>query len=258
MKRPPIRSSLLPAAIAIAFLIFAAGSYAFQQSANPSTNQPAQPSPGKAAQMHAMESMLVSRIHMVNQMEIRAGAMAAKKGSIFAVREYGDRLQLDHKMADRKVLAYAAAHHLQVLPPDQIEMKLQQMSAMAPEAETTPPQIQQQGMSPQSTVPPAQQFKQQMDTVKTTMQQLQTLQGNAFDEAFAQFMQKGHTQAIAMLSMAEQTFRNDSSLHSMLSKFVSVLDQHYEMASALEISAVRRQNSQLGAHLSAMMMKGGH
>ncbi len=235
-------------------MVLAAGGNAFQQSPNPATNQPTQSNTGKASQTHAMESMLVSRIHMVNQMEIKAGAMAAKKGSTRAVREYGVRLQLDHNMADRKILAFAKAHQLQVMPPDQIQMKLQEMSAAAPEAEATPPQIQQQGMSPQSSMPPAQQFKQQMDMAKATMQQLQALQGNAFDDTFGSFMQP---QAIAMLSMAEQTFRNDRSLHSMLSKFIGVLDEHYDMASALKIDAVRRQNNQLGTQLSAMMMKGG-
>lgn len=206
-----------------------------------------------------METMLVSRIHMVNQMEIKAGEMAAQKGSAFDVREYGDRLRMDHSVADAKILSYAKAHGLKIMSPDEIQSKMQQMSGQIPEAEALPQQMEQQGMSAQSGTPPAQQFEQQMTSAKSMMQQLQGLQGKAFDAAFTQFMEKGHTKAIAMLSMAEHMLPANDGLRSLLGKMVPILVQHYDIASHLQIATVRRQNQELGDKLNAKMtkMKGG-
>lgn len=153
---------------------------------------------------------MVSRIHMVNQMEIKAGEMAAIKRSTFDVREFGKRLKMDHTLADHMVLAYAKAHGLQVMSPEEIQMKMQQM------------------------------------------------QGRAFDDAFTKFMVKGHTQAIAMLNMAEHMLPANNGLRSMLGNMVPIMEQHYDIASRLQIATVRRQNGGLGSKMGTMMdnMKG--
>lgn len=145
------------------------------QQSTASPPMPSQPAHRPAAK--AMESMVVSRIHMVNQLEIKAGELAAKKGSAFDVREYGDRLQLDHKKADGMVLGYAKTHGLQVMSPTEIQVRMQQMPGSVPEAETKPKQMEQQGMQspvrrPSRTAVPAADGK-----IQSTMQKLQGLQG---------------------------------------------------------------------------------
>jgi putative membrane protein len=58
------------------------------------------------------EGEVVSKIHATNQFEIKAGALARKKGSTPEVRRYGDRLMRDHEMADRLVLKLAKKNSL--------------------------------------------------------------------------------------------------------------------------------------------------
>lgn len=211
----------------------------------------------KAQKMKAMESMLVSRMHLVNQMEIKAGNMAAEKGGTFAVREFGQRLSMDHTVADHKIMAYAHSHGLTIMSAQEIQDKLQQMAGKAPEAETKPQQFMQQGMSPEGSTPPAQEFQQQTQKAQSTMQKLKGMQGNAFDAAFTGFMVKGHTHAIATLSMAEHMLPSGNGLHSMLGNMIPILEEHYDIASRLQVAAVRRQNAELGDNIQSMMAKGG-
>lgn len=67
---------------------------------------------------------------------------------------------------------------------------------------------------------------------------------------------QGHTQAVAMLSMAQQMLPANSGLRSMVGKFIPILEQHYDIAARLLIVTVRRQNQELGKQLSGRMMGG--
>jgi len=51
---------------------------------------------------------VLSKMHHVNQMEVRLGTLAMRKGQSAQVREYGRRLRIDHRMSDRRVVALAS------------------------------------------------------------------------------------------------------------------------------------------------------
>jgi len=51
---------------------------------------------------------VLSRMHHVNQMEIRLGELAMQKGRSQEVRDYGRTLRNDHQMSDRRVTNLAA------------------------------------------------------------------------------------------------------------------------------------------------------
>ena len=59
-----------------------------------------------------MEQQVLSEMHSVNQMEIRMGEMAMRKGQSREVREFGRRLRRDHQMSDRQVLSVARREHI--------------------------------------------------------------------------------------------------------------------------------------------------
>lgn len=227
------------------------------QPSSSTANQPGTNQTAQKPNLKEMESMLVSRIHMVNQMEIKAGKLAAQKGGSFTVREYGQRLQMDHTIADRKILAYANAHNLQVMSPQDMVSKMKQMPGPVPEPQIKPQQMEAQGSAAQSSTPPDQQMQQQMSNVQATMQKLQGLNDQAFDDAFTQFMVQSHTHAIARLSMMQQMLPQNSGLRSLLGNMVPVLEQHYDIASRLQLATLREHNRELGNRMSAQMQKGG-
>ncbi len=150
--------------------------------------------------MPSMQAQLLSKIHQINQLEIKAGRLAQKNSSNFKVRAFGRRLVIDHSAADRKVLHFARANHIVLMTPQ-------------------PQNAQQQ---------------QQMQNTMATMQRLQTLKGNAFDMQFLQFMQKGHDNAIQMLAQKEKMLP-PSGLKSMIKDMIPILTQHYEIAVNLKI-----------------------
>jgi putative membrane protein len=53
------------------------------------------------------DSQLATQIHMVNQMEVRAGLLAKSRGGTPQIKRYGDRLVKDHQLADRLLLNVA-------------------------------------------------------------------------------------------------------------------------------------------------------
>jgi len=57
-------------------------------------------------------AQVLSKIHHVNQMEIQAGELAARRGKSAEVRRYGDLLVRDHQDSDKKVLALARRQNL--------------------------------------------------------------------------------------------------------------------------------------------------
>lgn len=208
------------------------------------------------------ETILVSRMHMINQLEIAAGQLAMQRGSTAAVRAFGNRLQRDHQMGDHRVLAYANAHKLSILPAGQIEKLMQEIPQKSSLPETSPQQMKPGGAKPAppelASVPPSpeQALQQQVASAKATMEKLHQLHGMAFDDAFTQFMVQGHTQAIALLSLAQHRLPQGNGLRSLLNNLIPILQQHYEIAAALRIATIRQQNAELGDQLG-QTVKGG-
>jgi predicted outer membrane protein len=69
----------------------------------------AEPTPPPIAD--SQDAQIISRLHAMNQMQIRAGQLAVKNGTTSPVRKLGAQMAKDQQAADKKVLAYAKAHN---------------------------------------------------------------------------------------------------------------------------------------------------
>jgi putative membrane protein len=77
-----------------------------------------------------MEADILSKMHQINQMEIQVGQLAQKKGSTFAIREFGDRLARDHKKGDAMVQAFAREHKITLAAPAMSATPQEQMQKL--------------------------------------------------------------------------------------------------------------------------------
>ncbi len=75
----------------------------------------ARPAPPAAEQSSARR--VASQIRAVNEMEVKLGRLARKKGATAAVRRYGQLLERDHRYADRKLAELARRERIALAPP---------------------------------------------------------------------------------------------------------------------------------------------
>src|SRR4051812_37647474 len=69
------------------------------------------------AQNQKMENHFASKIHHVNQMEIKMGEMAAQKAVTPEVKNYANKLIQDHKWADDQLMKVASDMKLRIDQP---------------------------------------------------------------------------------------------------------------------------------------------
>ena len=111
---------------------------------------------------------LLSMIHHVNQMEIEMVQLAMQRGRTAAVRDYGRRLRNDHRVADRRLLRFAASEGIPIVryaPRTRAELQHARLERRA-------------------------------------HRDLRGTWGIAFDRAFARIMAQGHDRTIALLTRA--------------------------------------------------------
>ncbi len=145
------------------------------------------------------QSSLLSMIHQVNIMEIKAGGLAGRLGGTAGVRSYGKMLVRDHTKCDHMLLKIARQENVPILKPRQLSAR-------------------------------------KRHTLKKQMRQmaaLKRLHGASFDKKFLSAMARDHKKAIAMLEKARPAMRY-SHLSAFLNKTILVLKKHYRMAVKLE------------------------
>jgi putative membrane protein len=169
-----------------------------QPNAPANANQQQQPSGPQEINTAELQH-LFAKMHAVNQMEIKAGMLARQRGTTDMIRNYGDRLVMDHGFADDRLVYFAG---LQKIP------------------------------LPDSPKPLDPQEAQQMQQDQQTMQQLSQSQGKDFDQKFLTFMQQGHERVIAMLQQEAQKTRG-SNVAGFLDKFIPILQQHETLSQHL-------------------------
>ncbi len=166
--------------------------------------QPAnQPKEDKqAGQMQGMspESELLSKMHMANQMDIKAGQLAESKGTTQAIRNFGALLVRDHSYADKRIINLAKQQGVQLM-----EMPM----------------------------PKFPDEKQKMDMQKQMMVGLEQAQGADFDRQFVQFNLKAHEMAVNMVSMGSEQLK-PSPVKTLTNKMVPILKQYGDIAQHLE------------------------
>jgi putative membrane protein len=148
-------------------------------------------------------SLTVASLHVVNQMEIEAGRLAQEKGLAAEVRDFGGKLVREHRAADDKLLAYAKKRGLD-------------LNAEAAAVQAQPDHAK----------------------MRLAMDRLSSLQGAAFDRAFATEMADGHRKTIDKVTTARAT-ATDPELKSLLGELLPALERHYRTAARLSDSAPR-------------------
>ena len=144
------------------------------------------------------EQKVLSKMHMVNQMEMKAGEMGSQKGASDDIRSYGDRLFRDHQFGDTKVTGLAK----------RLGIELVEVKPQTPEE------------------------KQQAEAQKQMMEKLKDAQGPEFDREFAKAMKKGHEQVIANLRKAFLVLKNEKVI-SLVKHLLPILEQHEKLADHL-------------------------
>jgi len=140
---------------------------------------------------------ILSRIHQTDLDEISLGKLAQSQSQSKEVKKFADRMIKDHS-ANEKDLSMLA--------------KTQNITLRDPVAQN-----------------PDDQAKQ--DKNKATAARLKTLSGAEFDKAYAQAMDAGHQDAIAMVTNAQPT---DPLVKRYLAKLLPVLEQHDHLAMTVE------------------------
>ncbi len=165
------------------------------------------------------EDRILNRIHLVNQLNIRAGELARQKGTTLEIRSFGSRLVRDHTAADQRVKRYAVAHNITLLGPDKF----------AEAAEEHPSDL---------VTPRHRRIQQRMQEV---VEKLPTLEGPAFDREFLTIMERGHEMAVSSFRSAQDRLPGDSQLRELIAQLLPVLTNHYVTASRLALKMGPRQ-----------------
>ncbi|HEX5411929.1 MAG TPA: DUF4142 domain-containing protein [Terriglobia bacterium] len=146
---------------------------------------PAQPGPGAQSNSNLpapppltqMQAQLLSTIHQTNQLEIEAGRMARSKSDSFEVREYGDRLALDHMAADRIIRRYAQQHDIPLTGVQEMQETQQNAPAMQ-QMQQAAQQIQQSAQQVRQNLPQTPDAQNMQRSLQQMQQDAQQIQQN--------------------------------------------------------------------------------
>jgi putative membrane protein len=137
---------------------------------------------------------VLATLHQANQNEIQAGKLAQQMGQSAAAKDYGTMLVTEHTAADQKLMAYATGKDIPLERSDQA--------------------------------------RPQADQGRHMLEKLRTVEGGAFDRAFAVMMIDGHEQVLALVSSAQGKV-SDPDLKALLGELAPTLKKHLQHARAL-------------------------
>ena len=156
---------------------------------------------GQVVKERKADSQVASRIHLVNEMEIKMGKMAREKGTTADVTNFGERLMKDHAAADKELMKVVS----------DMNLKLTSRPVASSAAEI--------GFN--------------RDT-KELMRKLQASTGDNFNQAFLKGMMSGHQQFISQMKVTAHELP-DSQLKTYISDtLIPNLHEHYDIAMTLE------------------------
>jgi putative membrane protein len=148
---------------------------------------------------------LLSEIHAIDQMEIRAGNMAKSQSSRRDVRAFGEMLAKDHTKNDEKARSLAKKMNAQLIEPQPMD----------------------------------DQERQRMQDDSNGMKQLESLQGAPFDQQYLSMMIAGHEHAIVMLTNAEPSL-SKGPLRDFVHEMLPTLKEHKKKAEEIAKAALPR------------------
>jgi putative membrane protein len=140
----------------------------------------------------------LATLHRANELEIRAGKLAQKRGNTDAVKDFGQTLVQDHQQADAKLTELAKQKG--------IDLKQSPSKDSAENAEHK--------------------------AMKQRIDQLETMKGARFDATFSQIMADAHQKAVNTAQRAvAQT--DDQEVRDLLNQLIPTLEDHLETAREL-------------------------
>lgn len=181
------------------------------ESTDTQTSQTSDESPGLApsstsganavdrAEQADREGAVLSQLHNINQNEIQAGEMAVKKGESHRVKTYGQQVVEDHSAADQKIMDYVKKHNIILGPAE--PQDADQNEAMRNSA--------------------------------NALDNLKSLRGTDFDEAFLDAMEVQHSNTIDLIKQV-QTDSEDGAFKKFLGDFLPTVKAHHDMAAKLD------------------------
>lgn len=140
-------------------------------------------------------TMLLSKMHATNQLEIRVGHMAQEQAASAEVKRFGQLLERDHGYADGRVTEMAAAMSVRLSPPE----------------------------------PDTPEERAQMQKQQEAVAAMAAAHGQGFDRMFLAFIRAGHEKAVAMVSQGHDRLP-ESPLKELTGKLVRILQQHLDLA----------------------------
>ena len=195
------------------------------------------------------DTMLLSRMHMTNQMEIRLGQLAQRNGASARVKQYGARLVRDHSAADARVTALAKKLGITLMERHTMDSANHRgwdqhrgrphdtTDYRSPTMHADSMMIKHDSMG--------QMDHSRMDRGKNHtkhMQRFETLRGAEFDATFAQAMVEGHQKNLAMLEAAQSQVQN-AEVRTLITATLPTLREHLRLAQAL-VSGTSTSSSQ--------------
>jgi len=147
---------------------------------------------GKESAMALAPAELVAALHQVNQFEIDAGKVAQDRATATSVKEYGEKLERDHKAADDKLTEYASNKKISL--------------------DSVPASV-----------------SQKMQDMRTKLDGLRKESGAVFDRQFTQTMKMGHDDAIKMIDDSRAGV-GDPRLKTLLGSLEPTLHAHRQIA----------------------------
>ena len=181
-----------------ALLLTAVWSFAQQGASPAASDQNAQTAAAPSDQAKGMEAEVLSKMHQANVMEIKAGELAKAKATEAHIRNYGDLLAKDHKVADKMIQDLARKQGIQLTEP----------------------------------MPKNDEEKAAMEMQKQAMAELESLSGPEFNRKFVAFNKQAHDMAVQMTTTASQQLK-PGPVQMLVSRMVPILQQHDTLAEHL-------------------------
>lgn len=151
----------------------------------------------KTGKLSESDAKVVENLHMVNQMEIDMGRVAASRATA-PVKTYANMLIMDHTKADKELTAFAKKQGMSPIPSDMSESEHKDM------------------MESQA--------------------KLKSLKGPELDRAYLNMMVEGHDKLLAKID-SEMGSIDNKDLQKMVTDFKPVVQKHADDARKLQANA---------------------
>jgi len=169
------------------------------------------------------DAKILTKMHLVNQLEIEAGRLAQQEGQSEQVRQFGERLARAHRDVDREVQSLARRQGIDLPTP---QPGAEFSSSTAETLQQTAAFNKQQSTEVE---------KHQKEHAQL-LERLQKAQGEEFDREFADAMVDGHRKTIDRLKDAKDTLA-DSEVRDLVDRTLAILESHQREAEQLKSSA---------------------